>query len=52
MNYAVSEFEKVWPGSKTKVMKGDREEHKYGFATISYFESIEQRDQLYPTEDK
>ena len=49
-NNVIPEFEKVWPGPKTIVMKGDRGEHKYGFATISYFESIEQRDKIYPTE--
>ena len=49
-NKVIPEFEKVWPGGKDFVMIGDRGKHKYGFATISYFESVEQRDKLFPAE--
>ena len=49
-NKMIPEMEKVWPGAKEIVMKGDRGEHKYKFATITYFESVEQRDKLFPTE--
>ena len=49
-NNVIPEFEKVWPGGKEIVMMGDRGEHKYGFATLSYFESVEQRDKLFPAE--
>ena len=49
-NKVIPEFEKVWPGGKDLVMMGDRGKHKYGFATISYFESVEQRDKLFPAE--
>jgi len=50
VNKMMPEMEKAWPGAKQIIMKGDRGEHKYKFATITYFESIEQRDKLYPTE--
>ena len=49
-NKMIPEMEKVWPGGNEIVMIGDRGKHKYGFATISYFESVEQRDKLFPTE--
>ena len=49
-NKIIPEMEKAWPGAKQILMKGDRGEHKYGFASITYFESIEQRDKLFPTE--
>jgi hypothetical protein len=49
-NKMIPEFDKVWPGGNQLVMIGDRGKHKYGFATISYFESVEQRDKLYPAE--
>ncbi len=49
-NKMIPEMDKVWPGTKQIVMKGDRGKHKYGFATIIYFESIEQRDKLIPAE--
>jgi hypothetical protein len=49
-NTVIPEFDKVWPGGNQLVMMGDRGKHKYGFATISYFESVEQRDKIYPAE--
>ena len=49
-NKVIPAYEKAWPGAKQILMKGDRGEHKYKFASITYFESIEQRDKLFPTE--
>ncbi len=49
-NKVIPEIEKVWPGGKEIVMMGDRGKHKYEFAAILYFESVEQRDKLFPTE--
>ena len=49
-NTVIPAEEKAFPGMKVILMKGDRGEHKYGFATIAYLESIELRDKIFPTE--
>ncbi|MEA3460895.1 MAG: hypothetical protein U9R49_03375 [Bacteroidota bacterium] len=45
------EMEKIFPGTKVFVLKGDRGEHKGGFAMLIFVESAEVRDKIFGAED-
>lgn len=51
MNTFAPEMEKLYPGTKVFVLKGDRGEHKDGYAMLIYVESAEARDKIFGAED-
>lgn len=51
INKFAPECEKLFPGSKVYILKGDRGEHKGGYAMLIFVESVELRDKLFMTED-
>ncbi len=51
INKFAPEMEKLFPGTKVFILKGDRGEHKGGYAMLIYVESAEVRDKLFGAED-
>ena len=51
INKFAPEMEKLFPGTKVLILKGDRGEHKDGYAMLIYIESVEARDKIFEDED-
>ena len=51
INKFAPEFEKNFPGIKVFLLKGDRGEHKDGYAILIFVESAEDRDNIFGAED-
>ena len=51
INKFAPELEKLYPGTKVFILKGDRGEHKEGYAMLIWVESVEAREKLFGAED-
>ncbi len=51
INKFAPEIEKLFPGTKVFLLKGDRGEQKGGYAMLIWVESVELRDKLFGAED-
>lgn len=50
MNKWAPELEKLFPGTKTFILKGDRGEMAHSYAWVWYFETVEIKDKYFDSE--